>query len=144
MDCGITLSGPASYEVVALMAKSISAMYLLSALPEEEASMIELAVAEIGNNVVEHAYQDKPGGQLEIRYQQLATGIEITLVDSGIPMPEEQIDKVKNPQLVELDLDDPSTWLTSGRGLGIVDQVMDTQSYERLDERNYFRMTKSV
>ena len=144
MGCVITLSGPASYEVVALMAKSISAMYLLSSLPEEDAGMIELAVAEIGNNVVEHAYQDQPGGQLEIRYQQLTTGIEITLVDSGIPLPEEQMYKVKKPQLMDVDLDDPSTWLTSGRGLGIVDQVMDTQNYERLDKRNYFRMTKSL
>ncbi|USD38069.1 MULTISPECIES: ATP-binding protein [Ferrimonas] len=144
MECCITLKGTASYDVVAMMAKSVAAMYQLSALPLEDAGLVELAVAEIGNNVVEHAYGNRPGGSLEIRYRQWADGIEIVLVDEGIAMPEAQRQRVTEPQLLELNPDDPSTWLTSGRGLGIVGQVMDSQSYSREDQRNYFRMTKQA
>ncbi|SDJ36053.1 serine/threonine-protein kinase RsbW [Ferrimonas sediminum] len=144
MECCITLKGMASYDVVAMMAKSVAAMYELSALPQEDAGLVELAVAEIGNNVVEHAYGNRPGGSLEVHYRQQADGIEIVLVDEGIAMAELQRRWVIEPQLLAPDPDDPSTWLTSGRGLVIVDQVMDCQSYYRENERNYFRMTKQA
>ncbi|WP_417346520.1 ATP-binding protein [Ferrimonas sp.] len=125
-----------------MMAKAVAAMYQLSSLPAKDACLVELAVVEVGNNIVEHAYGDRPGGLLELRYLQSECSIEITLVDEGAPMPKEMQARVACAELLKLDPGDPSTWTTSGRGLGIVNEVMDDQCYRREGDRNYFRMIK--
>lgn len=140
----ITLRGEAGYSEVSMMAKAVAAMYQLSALPAKDACLVELAVVEVGNNIVEHAYGDKPGGLLELRYLQAECSIEIVLVDEGAPMPKEMQARVACAELKQMDPGDPATWTTSGRGLGIVNEVMDGQSYRREGNKNYFRMIKQA
>lgn len=140
----ITLRGEAGYAEVSMMAKAVVAMYQLSALPAKDACLVELAVVEVGNNIVDHAYGGKPGGLLELRYLESEGFIEITLVDEGVPMPEEVQAQVACAELLRMDPGDPSTWTTSGRGLGIVNEVMDGQSYCREGNKNCFRMIKQA
>ncbi|MEM6896142.1 MAG: ATP-binding protein, partial [Pseudomonadota bacterium] len=55
-------------------------------LPEERGT-VELVLAEVLNNVAEHAYEEKGDGKiaLDMRYQ--PGGISIALKDYGKPMP---------------------------------------------------------
>ncbi|WP_084643923.1 ATP-binding protein [Ferrimonas futtsuensis] len=140
----ITLRGEAGYSEVSMMAKAVAAIYQLSSLLAKDACLVELAVVEVGNNIVEHAYGDKPGGLLELRYLQSDSAIEIVLVDEGAPMSQETQARVACAELQPMDPGDPATWTISGRGLGIVNEVMDGQSYRREGNRNYFRMVKRV
>ncbi|WP_298440224.1 ATP-binding protein [uncultured Ferrimonas sp.] len=144
MDKELALSGDASYETVALIAKAISGMYHLTVLPAVDIDMVELAVVEIGNNAVEHAYSDQPGNTLWAAFQYNSSRVCITISDNGTRMPEEMVKELDNVEIPEMDPDDPSTWTTSGRGFGIINQVMDEILYFQEDGKNHFRMIKNV
>lgn len=56
-------------------------------LPIEKLFTLELVLAEVLNNVVEHAYQDRGTGRIELDVTVHAGFIHCTVVDFGMPMP---------------------------------------------------------
>ncbi|WP_051201801.1 ATP-binding protein [Ferrimonas senticii] len=144
MNKELQLCGEANYETVALIAKAVSGMYHLTALPAVDIDMVELAVVEIGNNAVEHAYEERAGHQLWAGFKCNDNRVTITISDCGSSMPKEIVEELQQRDIPELDPDDPSTWNTSGRGFGIINQVMDEVLYYQEDGKNHFRMIKHV
>lgn len=58
-------------------------------LDQEELATIELVLAEVINNVVEHAYPDRAkGGPIRVHCAQRDDGLQVTVFDEGIEMPE--------------------------------------------------------
>lgn len=55
-------------------------------LPPPDCSW-ELVVAEVLNNIVEHAYQDRAGGEIHLRLQFEADRLKVAFTDFGLPMP---------------------------------------------------------
>jgi serine/threonine-protein kinase RsbW len=57
------------------------------ALPPEETATIELVLAEVLNNIVEHAYRGASDGSVEVAVTASAEGLHVWLCDEGSPMP---------------------------------------------------------
>lgn len=58
-------------------------------LTGEEYGTIELVLAEVMNNIVEHAYADHSGGMIELEIMPKPDGLHCKLVDDGHAMPGE-------------------------------------------------------
>lgn len=56
-------------------------------LSEDEASTIELVLAEVMNNVVEHAFPDEREGIIELHMAYATDGLDCTVKDNGLAMP---------------------------------------------------------
>lgn len=54
----------------------------------EDAGTLELALAEVLNNVVEHAYAGLPPGQIELDLMRAGMSLHCRIEDAGHPMPE--------------------------------------------------------
>lgn len=54
--------------------------------PPPESSW-ELVIAEVLNNIVEHAYQDRAGGRIILTLRFLPDRLNVEFTDFGIPMP---------------------------------------------------------
>ncbi len=69
------------------LADTISALRVLN-LSGEDYGTIELVLAEVMNNIVEHAYADSPDGVIELTIQPKERGLYCTFNDNGHPMPD--------------------------------------------------------
>jgi len=77
----------ATFDNVRLAIKNaMSALEPLN-LPQDEASSVEIALAEALNNVVEHAYPEGAPGDVKLVLRHGRTGLLIEIRDSGKPMP---------------------------------------------------------
>ncbi|WP_375229666.1 ATP-binding protein [Roseobacter sp. S98] len=76
------------------------------ALDVEEAGTIELVLAEVLNNIVEHAYPaGSASGPIDIRCTHRKDGLHVSITDSGLAMPDGQL-PLGNQVSVDVDLDD--------------------------------------
>jgi serine/threonine-protein kinase RsbW len=107
-------------------------------LLEEEAGVFELVLAEVINNVVEHAYREDPNGWIEILAAPGPRGISCRISDEGLPMP-----GGKPPVGMLHDLDcDTNDLPEGGFGWFLIGDLAKDLRYERRGNRNYlsFRM----
>lgn len=58
------------------------------ALSAEECGTVELVLAEVMNNIVEHAYQEAPDGMIDLHVSAVPTGLSFVFLDDGAPMPD--------------------------------------------------------
>ena len=54
---------------------------------------VELVLAELLNNIVEHACADVPGGWIVIRTRLARDGLHVTILDNGMPPPFHLLDR---------------------------------------------------
>ncbi|WP_051786471.1 ATP-binding protein [Endozoicomonas numazuensis] len=124
--------------LVAMAVRGVCAMTTLSPV---EINRLELCLVEIVNNAIEHAYENKAGYPVEICVDLDKTMMNIAVSDWGQSIPDEVIqDKAE----VAVDPEYPETWLCSGRGLHIVNKLMDQVSYESDQGKNSFTMKKEL
>lgn len=65
----------------------INALLREEEYPLSPVSSWELVVAEVLNNIVEHAYQDQAGGLILLNLKFSTHGIKAQFTDYGLPMP---------------------------------------------------------
>ncbi|AYJ50684.1 ATP-binding protein [Rhodococcus sp. P1Y] len=101
------------------------------ALDDTDAMTFELAVAEIGANIIEHS---ESGGSVTIRLElEVFPGrIEARYCDDGKPA---RIDL----NAVSL----PDDFAERGRGLAIAVNVLDELGYRRADGKNHWRLVRN-
>lgn len=87
-SCGIKFIFPANqYAVRNALDDTIAALRFLD-YSHEEYGTIELVLAEVMNNIVEHAYSGDPDGMIELEIAPSSNGLNCTLRDNGKPMPD--------------------------------------------------------
>jgi serine/threonine-protein kinase RsbW len=59
---------------------------LAQGLTEDERGTMEIVLAEVLNNIVEHAYSENPG-EIEVALKLSLDALAVTVVDDGLPMP---------------------------------------------------------
>ncbi len=59
---------------------------LAKGLTEDERGTMEIVLAEVLNNIVEHAYSENPG-EIEVALKLSFDSLAVTVVDHGLPMP---------------------------------------------------------
>ncbi|OIP84017.1 MAG: hypothetical protein AUK37_06375 [Rhodobacterales bacterium CG2_30_65_12] len=94
--------------------------------------VVEIVLAEVLNNVVEHAYAEHGRGVIEIEADQLENALAFRITDDGRPMPEGCM-----PQGSPQDLDVPPDELPEG-GFGwyLIRRLTDRLGYQRSANRN--------
>lgn len=53
----------------------------------EEIDQLEIALAEVFNNIVEHAYPERDDGMIDVTVELKDPGAHFTILDTGEPMP---------------------------------------------------------
>lgn len=60
-------------------------------LSDEELNTVEVVLAEVMNNVAEHAYAWRRDGEMVLAFRQTAEGLFVTVTDEGRPMPDDAL-----------------------------------------------------
>ena len=106
---------------------------------EQDLTAVELAMAEVLNNVVEHAYGDQGVGPMTLEIEALEDEIRLRIRDSGYPMPKGRLPsgQAADTTLADFEQDE------GGYGLHMIRQLAKKLRYTRVGEENHltFRMT---
>lgn len=94
------------------------------------ADRLELASHEVATNIVRHAYRAMDAGRIEVEITTARDHIAVTLRDQGRPF---DASSAGHP-----DLDEPRI---GGYGLYLAERLVDDVGYQRIDERNEWRLT---
>lgn len=68
-------------------------------LSDDDCGTVELVLAEVMNNICEHAYAGNREGVIEFRLSHHKSGIKCVLLDDGLPMPDGNPPMGKNHNL---------------------------------------------
>ncbi|WP_022905597.1 ATP-binding protein [Curtobacterium sp. B18] len=101
-------------------------------LSAEDRMALELALVELTSNVIEHAAAGR-GVSCSLRLDVGSDAVEAHLTDDGVPVP---ID----PSAARL----PDALAESGRGLALVQMVVDDLRYERVADRNRWTVRRGL
>jgi serine/threonine-protein kinase RsbW len=104
-------------------------------LARKDGDTLELVVAEVLNNVVEHAYADQPDGIVTLIARTLPDGVAIQVRDKGRSMPGGALPKGQRPARPE----DAAALPEGGFGWFLIRDLTQDVTYQRVG--NYNRLT---
>ena len=107
------------------------------ALPREELCIVELIVAEVLNNIVDHAFDDHPHpGSIRIHGSYGPDGLKFRFTDLGKPMPRSALRASQDA----IPCVDPLTLPEGGFGMGLIKRLTDNLDYSRTGALNCLTM----
>lgn len=109
---------------------------------EEDIIMVEIAVSELVNNIIEHAYHRAKDQKIEVSISITGPDLRILVSDSGEPVPIEQLQHALASPLAEADA--APDFRCRGRGMEIIRQAVDSVVFERGRGRNFATMHKRL
>jgi anti-sigma regulatory factor (Ser/Thr protein kinase) len=119
---------------------SVHAVALRLGFPELDAYQIELATVEVVNNAIQHARRG-PGQAVDITLDASEALLSIDVSDDGQPAPTDWL----NECVREAGGGDPEQdVIESGRGLMVLNQIMQQVTYYRAAQRNHVRMVRRI
>lgn len=136
----ICLAFPASALAVRQTLEAVLEHLHAIALPQEECGTVEIVLAEVLNNIVEHACADTGGGRIHLAVSQAENGLCFDLRDNGRPMPDGQI-PLGNRALTECMLEDLPE---GGFGWFLIRDLAHDLSYTREGAQNRLQFRIAV
>lgn len=135
----IQMELPATYKYLSVLSTAIEdVLSKVDGLTELHQMIynMQLAVQEACTNIVDHAYEGKPGYTFTVKIvvQQHPQTLTISLIDKGV-----SFDISQRP---EVDLDTPSD--DGGYGLFLMHQLLDEVRYEVTNEGNLWVLVKRL
>jgi anti-sigma regulatory factor (Ser/Thr protein kinase) len=131
----LVLSLPSRTEFLGLLRDLARRLALDAGFDEATAGGLALAVDEAATNVIEHAYQGRGDGLLELRFDHLGKDFRVELVDSGATIDPRTVPRV-----------DLERYAREGRkgGLGVhlMERIMDSVTFSRSARRNVCCLVK--
>jgi serine/threonine-protein kinase RsbW len=122
------------------LAKFLDAIRPLN-LAKAETGTIELVLAEVLNNIVEHAYPDaQASGPIDIHCAQQRDGLIIRIRDRGARMPDGQL-PLGALKPIDVDLEEMPE---GGFGWFLIQHLAKDVSYARVGGENHLRMRLAV
>lgn len=107
----------------------------------EEAGTIELVLAEVLNNIVEHAYPPtSSGGPIVICCAQKTDGLFVQIKDCGKAMPDGQL-PLGNLAPMGAEIDDLPE---GGFGWFLIQHLARDVTYQRVDNENHLKMRLAI
>lgn len=106
-------------------------------LGEELNGVVEIVLAEVLNNVVEHAYEDHGRGLIELDVREEGDTLVFQIFDDGKPMPDEEIPAGKAHDLSVARDHLPE----GGFGWFLIRELTEGLSYTRTPGRNSLRFS---
>jgi serine/threonine-protein kinase RsbW len=137
----ITLTIASRLDEVPLLGQVVCSICLYAGLTPNQASEVEACAVEAVNNSIKHAYFEDPDHIVEVVVALESAELILDVWDSGTSADDA---KIHRDHLQALDLDPAhlEDVAEGGRGLAIIQQVMDSFHYTPGIARNCFRMTK--
>ena len=136
MERRIKLTIGSSLENVPLLTGVINGLCSFIPLSDIESYQVEVCIVEAVNNAIKHAYDNKPGYDVEVVFTLHTDRLVLEICDYGRAM--EQMVKSS----LDFDQNDVKNLPEGGMGLFIIEAVMDDVSYRSYDGRNTLTMTK--
>lgn len=128
-----SVSVPARLEAVRTLAAALREACATAGLAEDAAFEIELAMVEAANNIVLHGYEGDEG-VIGMEVHQRSRAIEVMLIDTGTPIPDEILDHPGEAG------DDSE----HGRGIAIIRAFVDGLEYGSRDGINRLLLRKAL
>ncbi len=101
-------------------------------LSEDTRSVVEIAMAEVLNNIVEHAYGSEKNGVIELNAQHSSDHLRIRVIDDGQPMPDARLPAGATHDLDGLKEDLPE----GGFGWFLIRELTKELQYTRRNNQN--------
>jgi serine/threonine-protein kinase RsbW len=139
----VTLTIASRLDAVPLLGHLVRSLCLHAGLASLEANEVEVCVVEVVNNSIKHAYGGDPTRSVAVEVTLLATELTLDIWDSGRSEKPSNIHQ-DHRHAFNLDPDHPEDFPESGRGLAIIQEIMDSFEYTPGTERNRFRLTKRL
>jgi len=102
-------------------------------LTQDEKSTVEMVLAEVLNNVVEHAYQDRDVGVIELDVLRVGDELKVKVLDDGLPMPNGEL---PCGQMHDLDACGVQDLPEGGFGWFLIREMTHELCYQRDGTRN--------
>ncbi len=107
-------------------------------VPPEYVASVQLAVAEACTNLVQHGSIGRESSPLFARLELVERTVRVTLIDEGESF---DLRRCERQPLVH---DDPNDVPTGGRGVLLINDLMDQVEYEIRGRKNVMTLTKTV
>ncbi|MEM6589948.1 MAG: ATP-binding protein [Pseudomonadota bacterium] len=101
---------------------------------------VEIVLAELFNNIAEHAYQDRGEGEVRCAIEMRGNDLLVEVMDKGDPMPGGEVPEGKPPSM-DVDFEDLPE---GGFGWFIIRSQVDQLFHERLGLGNCTRLTFDI
>ena len=131
-----SLSTASSYQSVRSALDEVMAA-IAPVVQEAEGATVELCLAEALNNIVEHAYEEKPGGLIEISVYKENASLHFEINDYGRKRPELSVQRFDDPDY-EVELKE------GGFGLALVETIASRVEYTHQNGRNTTSLWKEL
>jgi serine/threonine-protein kinase RsbW len=139
----ITLTIASRLDAVSLLGQSVGSICRNAGLTPDEANEVEICVVEAVNNSIKHAYCEDPNHVVEVVVAVEPAELILDIWDSGESA---EHSKIHADHLHTLDVDPshPEDLAERGRGIAIIQHIMDSFEYTPGSERNRLRLTKRL
>lgn len=124
-----TTTGPETLEEIQ---RILDELWSAHDIPELVRMHTDLAVSEIGANIIEHSGDGNPVS-LRVEVEVVPDGVRVSFTDNGHPAPVD-LSRVEMPDEMS----------ERGRGLAIAFRVLDELSYRRDDDGNHWTLVRRI
>ena len=128
-------------DAVALPGQVVYLLCMAAGFAPIEGSQVEVCVAEAINNSIKHAYQCDPNCKVELEVHLLPHQLIVDVWDSGVSADTARM-HADHRHALEIHSDCIEDISECGRGLALIQEVMDSFEYTPGAERNRLRMIK--
>jgi serine/threonine-protein kinase RsbW len=125
------------FENAAWVGVSVNRICREAGFSEQSAFEVELCVVEAINNAIEHAYRERPGNEVQVRLEITPQALSVKVADTGSALPARTLPARAAP-------DHGAILSDGGRGLFIIQSMMDQVGYESVGGRNVLSMTRKL
>jgi anti-sigma regulatory factor (Ser/Thr protein kinase) len=137
----LTLEFESRLDAVALPGEVVHLLCSAAGFSPIEGAQVELCVAEAINNSIKHAYREDPLGKIELEISLMQDQLVVDVWDWGISATAADI-HLDHRHALEVRPDLIQEISESGRGLAIIQEVMDLLEYTPGPAGNRLRMIK--
>jgi serine/threonine-protein kinase RsbW len=110
-------------------------------LDVEESGTVELVLAEVLNNIVEHAYPSPNApGPIDVQCSHQADGLLVDIKDQGFPMPDGRM-PIGQLSSLDVELEDLPE---GGFGWFLIQHLAKDVSYKRVGNQNHLHMRLAI
>ena len=139
-QAALTFTCPATPLHVRGALRDVRAQLAITGVADATLASIELVLAEVLNNIVEHAYAAQPDGMIALRVRRSDQKVSCTIYDDGCPMPKGML-----PFGAPADPDAcRSTLAEGGFGWLLIRELTQQVYYQRISGRNRVNFTIST
>jgi serine/threonine-protein kinase RsbW len=139
----ITFKIASRLDAVPLLGQLVSSACSYAGLTALEGNQVEVCVVEAVNNSIKHAYAGDPAHAVELEVTVSPEQMVFDICDSGKSADPAWM-HADHRKAFDIDVEHLETASESGRGLAIIQAVMDSSEYTPGTEKNRFRLVKRL